>query len=161
MLELAEQTDRTFDADLDALVAPPPGWIADPLKKSDRHAHRVWLSPTRDTAYGVIHFTLPWPVGPDMALWGFLNEMKKSEGESKLLSKEQDKSLPGLRFVAEGGLYTVRGNMTVRGWEGWTVYAGTSRKREVRADELEMAQTARDHTAVGPPRGSGASAGDQ
>ena len=44
----------------------PDGWTAEPLKKSGRHSHQIWLSPTGETAYGVIHFSLPLPVGPEL-----------------------------------------------------------------------------------------------
>src|SRR5581483_935550 len=65
---------------VDAYAAVPAGWHADPLKVSATHKHQVWLSPTGHTAYGIIHFTLPLPVGHDLALWGFLENMKRSEG---------------------------------------------------------------------------------
>src|ERR1700733_14023629 len=51
-----------------AVCDPPVGWAAEPLKSSSHHAHQVWLSPSGATAYGVIHFGLPWPVGDALAL---------------------------------------------------------------------------------------------
>src|SRR4051812_33331385 len=71
--------------DADALV--PVGWRAEPLKSSATHAHQVWLSPSGHTAYGIIRFKLPLPVGHDLALFGFLQNMKLSEGEATLISK--------------------------------------------------------------------------
>ena len=138
---------------VEAVVAPPVGWKPDPLKASDRHNHQVWISPSGNTAYGVIRFKMPLPVGAELALrHGFLPEMKRSEGEARLLSSERDPSLPGVRFVAEGGLYRLRTNMITRGWRGWAVYAGTIRKAEIVPDELALAELAREHTIVGLKR---------
>ena len=138
-------------AAVEAVCVPPAGWRAEPLKKSSSHSHQVWLSPTGDTAYGVIRFSMPLPVGEDLALVGFLNQMKSHEGEANLLSKERDPNLPGLRFVAEGGLYTIRTNLIVSGWGGWAIYAGTLRKHPVRPEELDLAEAARESTRVGLP----------
>ena len=104
------------------------------------HAHQVWISPSGHTAYGIIHFTLPVPISPDVALWGFLQNMKQREGEANLLSKQWDSNLSQLRFVVEGGLYTVRCNLFLRGLQGWSVYAGTLRKEKIEADELAQAE---------------------
>lgn len=135
---------------IEAEVMPPAGWRADPLKSSDKHAHQVWISPSGNTAFGVIRFKLPLPVGPDLALrFGFLPEMKKAEGEARLLSSRSDPDLPGLRFVAEGGLYRLRASMITRGWRGWAIYAGTLRDQPVMPGELALAELARDSTAVG------------
>jgi hypothetical protein len=136
---------------LRAIVTPPLGWKPEPLKISATHRHQVWLSPTGDTAYGVICFDLPLPIGVDLALWGFLTEMKKSEGEANLLLKRKDQALPGLRFVAEGGRYTIRCKLQVDGFHGWVVYAGTLRSRPVNLIELKTAELARDKTQVGAP----------
>ena len=48
--------------DIEAVVVPPLGWSPDEIKESSRHAHQVWVSPSGKTAYGVIHFSLPFPV---------------------------------------------------------------------------------------------------
>lgn len=133
--------------ELDATVLPPRGWRADPIKTSARHTHQTWISPTGETAYGVIRFTLPLPVGEDVALWGFLSEMKKSEGEAVLLSK--NRAGGRLRFVAEGGRYRINGILVTRGFRGWTVYAGTVRSAPVAVDDLELAVQARENTALG------------
>ena len=82
-------------------------------------------------------------VGPDLVLWGFMNEMKRVEGEGKLLAKEDDDSLPGLRFVAEGGRYRVRTNLITSGRTAWAIYAGTLREAPVDDDELYLAERAR------------------
>ena len=90
---------------------------------------RSGSAPPRATAYGVIYFKMPLPVGRDLALSGFLNQMKKTEGDVVLLSRRDDASLPGIRFEAEGGIYNIRANLIVNGWEGWSVYVGTRRSK--------------------------------
>jgi len=139
----------TLFAPVKALVEVPTGWTADPLKTNSRHVHEAWLSHSRNTAYGVILMYLPWPAGPDLTLWGFLNHMRESEGSARLLSKEWDDKLPGYRFVAEGGTYKIRVNLIVRGNAAWAVYAGTRLDQPVAKNELELAEKARDDTRVG------------
>lgn len=140
---------------VEAVVSPPAGWRAEPLKASDRHNHQLWISPSGNTAFGVIRFKLPLPVGPDMVLrHGFLPEMRRTEGEAKLISSQRDPDLPGLRFVAEGGKYRLRTNLMTRGWKGWAIYAGTLRAHEIVPDELALAEVAREHTTIGLPRRS-------
>jgi hypothetical protein len=135
---------------VEALVVPPVGWTAQPLKHSNRHDHQIWLSPSGSTSYGVIRFKLPLPLSPETVLQkGFLPEMRRTEGEATLLSSERDPTLPGLRFVAEGGKHIVRTNLTTRGFKGWAVYAGTLRDRPEVPDELAIAELAREQTAVG------------
>jgi hypothetical protein len=139
--------------DLDAWCAPPLGWCAEPLKESDRHTHQLWISPTGDTAYGVIRIRLPLPVGPRLVLWKFMEEMRRSEGEGELLSRHDDAELPGIRFVAEGGKYKVRTNILSRGFTAWAVYAGTLRARPENLEELDLAIAAREQTITGLSRG--------
>lgn len=139
-----------FISALQASCAPPVNWKPDPLKQSATHTHQVWISPGGNTAYGVIYFRLPLPVGHELALWGFLNEMRTTEGEATLLEKRWDPNLGALRFVAAGGQYTVRTNLFVRGFTGWAVYAGTLRAFPVNQNELDLAERARQNTVVGP-----------
>ena len=87
----------------------------------------------------------------DLALWGFLNQMRASEGEGRLIEKKWDPNLDGLRFVAEGGQYTVRTNLFVHGFTGWAVYAGTLRAFPVNEAELQSAERARERTVVDLP----------
>jgi len=136
---------------LNARVVPPIGWRADPIKSSGSHQHQVWVSPSGSTAYGVIRFNLPLPVGADLVLWGFLREMRKSEGSAELISKAPDPDLPGLRFIAKGGRYTVRTNLTTRGFTGWAVYAGTLTNQSINQEELAIAEAARERTVVNSP----------
>ncbi len=134
---------------VNAVCVPPVGWKAEPLKKSDEHTHQIWLSPTGKTAYGVIHFTMPLPVSAGFVLPVYMKAMAKSEGEATLISKQADPALPGVRFVAEGGLYRTRTNLMVHGAEGWAVYAGTVRNQPIDDAELALAIEAREHTRVG------------
>jgi hypothetical protein len=146
---IADLSVPKANADVDAYVDPPIGWIAQPLKFTSRHRHQVWESPTGSTAYGVIRFLLPFPVGHDLLQWAFMREMKRTQGEAVLVSKQWDENLDGLRFVAEGGKYRVRVNLFVRGFAGWAVYAGTLRNSPIVPEELDLAERAREHTAVG------------
>jgi hypothetical protein len=136
---------------LKAVVVPPIGWKAEPPKVNDRHYHQVWLSPSKNTAYGVIYFKLPFPVGAGMTLNGFLNEMKKEEGAATLVDRKDDDKLPGVRFEARGNIYDIRGNLVVDGWHGWCVYAGTIVGKPIDAAELKTAVDAREQTRVGLP----------
>jgi hypothetical protein len=143
-----------LNKDVRASVVPPAGWQPEPLKATPKHKHQVWLSPTGDTAYGVIRFELPLPLPVELVLLGFISEMKRDQGEAKLLYSESDKLLSGLRFACEGGRYRLRGNMLVRGAGGWVVYAGTLRARAENPPELAVAELAREQTRVGdnPPQ---------
>ncbi len=136
------------DDELQAMVVPPVGWRADPRKRSARHTHQVWISPSGNTAYGVIRFALPLPVGLDLTLWGFLREMRNRTGEATLLTRADDAALPGLRFEAEGGPYKLRCNLIVDGRRGWAVYAATRRTEPVDEPELTRAANAREQTRV-------------
>jgi hypothetical protein len=146
---IADLSTPVANADVDAYVDPPIGWIPKPLKQTARHRHQIWESPTGSSAYGVIRFLLPFPVGHDLLQWAFMREMKRTQGEATLVSKQWDENLGGLRFLAEGGKYRVRVNLFVRGFAGWAVYAGTLRNEPVREEELDLAERAREHTAVG------------
>jgi hypothetical protein len=134
------------NADVRAVVNPPPHWRTDPLKATTKHKHQVWVSPTGDTAYGVIRFELPLPLPVELVLLGFISEMKRDQGEARLLYSRPDKALPGLRFSCEGGKYRLRGNMIVRGAGGWVVYAGTLIARPENPPELALAESAREQT---------------
>ena len=137
-----------FNSDVSAWVVPPVGWKADPLKATKRHKHQVWLSPTGDTAYGVIRFDLPIPLPVEVVMMGFVSEMRRDQGEAELEYSKPDKALPGLRFLCEGGKYRVRGNMLVRGSGGWVIYAGTLRARAENPPELVTAEQAREQTVT-------------
>jgi hypothetical protein len=157
----AEIRDFTPPKPVEAVQATcvvPAGWKAEPLKKSGQHTHQVWLSPSGNTAYGVIHFSLPLPVGADLVLPFYLKAMKKTEGEAILESKKRDPELPGIRFVAEGGRYRTYTNLITDGFEGWAIYAGTLRDQEIQPAELDLATRAREHTRVGLPANSMADA---
>lgn len=154
-LALSDGLEAAPLAEVQAVCAPPSGWTAEPLKASARHTHQVWISPSGNTAYGVIRMRLPIPVGPDLVLWGFMNEMRRVEGEGKLIAKEDDEHLPGLRFIAEGGRYRVRTNLVTSGRTAWAVYAGTIRGASIDEDELYLAERARESTSPGLPQWTG------
>ena len=137
----------TMDA-LDAVADPPLGWRQETSIVDARHTRVVWISPTGDTAYGIVLIHLPLPEGPDLVLWGFLYEMSTTDQKGELLAKEPAPELPGLRFVANSARYRLRANLSVHGWQAWVVYAGTLISKPVNTPELRMAEQARNHTLV-------------
>ena len=138
---------------VDAWVDPPAGWRLDRSESDIQHAQAVWVSPSGATAYGVIVMYLPFPMGSDLILWGFLNRTRQMDHEAKLLEREDDPKLPGLRFVALAGTYKLRVNLIVHGWRAWAVYAGSLRAMPDSPAELDLAEEAREGTRVGltPP----------
>jgi hypothetical protein len=134
-----------------AMVAPPVGWTAQPLKQSDRHSHQIWLSPTGNTAFGVIRIRLPFPVGPGLVMRKFLEEMRRLEQKSDVLSRAYDEDLPGLRFVAVGAAHKIRVNLITHGFRAWAIYVGSYTDRPDDAAELELAERAREASAPGLP----------
>ena len=148
-----ELSDATGLPELEAVVVPPSGWEPDPLKRSRNHTHQAWISPSGNTAYGVIRINLPLPfIGPETVLPRFISQMRQTEGEARLISKRNDGDLPGVRFVAEGGQYRLRANLVTRGFRAWTVYAGTLRDQPEDSDELRVAEAAREQTRIGTTR---------
>ena len=148
--EMAGLSATVVDPDLQAIVSPPAGWKADPLKVTDRSWHRVWISPTGDTAYGVIFIKLPLPVGSDLALMGFMMEMKKTEGEGKILDKRRDET-GALRYTAENPQHTIFARLFTEGWLCWIAYAGTLTGKPVNVEEVLLAARAREATIIGLP----------
>lgn len=147
-----------FEASVQAFVVPPDDWELDPPKTSDQHTHLVWLSPTGDTAYGVIYIRLPsWaPVFllsaeslHNRVLEGVIDAMADDQGEATLLAKEWDGSNNRMFYQAEGGLYEIDAVLSVRGHSGWTVYAGKLREKPLNEAENAVALAARDATKVG------------
>jgi hypothetical protein len=136
------------DDSLKAVVVPPIGWKPEPPKVDEKHRHQIWLSPSGNTAYGIIYFKLPLPVGLNITLDGIMRQMKATEGEGNLLDRKDDDQLPGIRFTAQGGQYLIRAYLVVDGFHGWMVYAGTKRKFPVNEAELKTATDARDQTRV-------------
>jgi hypothetical protein len=128
------------------------GWRLDRKPQSKPNVrHWVWVSPSGHTALGVMRFALPIPVPHDPVIWVFLSEMRRAEGEARLLGKRWDSDARAVRFEAEGGRYIVRTRFTLRGLRGWMVYAGTLREAPVNEAELREAESARDAARVGPP----------
>lgn len=139
------------DDRLKAIVVPPIGWKPEPAKVSPKHRHQIWISPGGTTAYGVIYFSLPIPVGSNWALDGFLRQMRNTEGTANLINRQDDDRLPGIRFVADGAFYTVHGNLTAAGFHAWVVYAASVRAKPVNSAELKTAEFAREQTRVNLP----------
>jgi hypothetical protein len=145
-------TPLKWNSDVLAQCDPPVGWVAQPLERDCRHTEQLWISPSNDTAYGIGHFNLPLPVGLigiDRVLQGIVDDMASKEKSATVVSRQTDPNLPGLRLEIKGGLYDVRANLIVSGWEGWFVYASTSNDDPTQQKELDLAQLARDHTIVG------------
>jgi hypothetical protein len=135
---------------LRALVAPPNGWKPNPLEAEKDHAHQTWVSPTGNTAYGVIYFGLPLPMPAPWLLGPFLDEMKKREGKADVLGQPyKDDSLPGIRIVVESQQFKMRMNLVVRGFQAWAIYAGTRNNAAEVSTELKLAEMAREQTKVG------------
>src|SRR4051794_2613166 len=96
-------TARVVLRAVEAQVDPPEGWKAQPLRSSARHTHQIWLSPSGSTAYGIIRFDLPLPVGPDIVLWYFMREMRHSHPDAVVIDKRVDPVFDGIYFIADGG----------------------------------------------------------
>ena len=158
--------DGRFDPRVEAFILPPQGWEMDPPKINDVRTHLTWLSPTGDTAYGVVYFDVPMiasfmPGGRflhDKAADGYLEEFGKEVGGATEVAREYDDDLNAMRVTADGGPYRVRNVLRIRGRKGWSVYAGTLLANDVRADELAVAVAAREATRVGLDAEGGADA---
>jgi hypothetical protein len=134
-----------------AIVSPPVGWKLEPHKTTPRSEHDIWISPTGATAYGVLFIRLPLPVGANLTLSKFLEEMKKREGRADLLEKKDDNAIDGIRFVAEGGIHKIHAKLMTRGFRAWVIYAGSKQGTPERPDELETAARSREATIIGLP----------
>lgn len=156
--EVAPLASSRWVEELYTEVRPPVGWVAEEVKGTDGSKHQAWKSPTGATAYGVLnvrHFFMPL-ASNERILREFLNGMKESEGSAELLAKEPAPGLGGvggLRFVAKGGRYTVRGNLASSGRNAWIWYAGTLNETPVNPGELQAAEMAREKTLIAPARG--------
>ncbi len=157
-----------FEPRVEAFVIPPTGWELDTPKIDDDRAHLTWLSPSRDTAYGIVYFPIPagvaWlPKGEffhGQAADRYIEEFKKDTGDAIELSREWDNDLDGMRIVAEGGPYKARSILRVRGKSGWSVYSGTLRDQEVNEKELALSEKAREATQIGRDAEGGADAAE-
>jgi hypothetical protein len=146
-------TVPVFNVSLDAFPMPPIGWRIDRDDKTDRHSHTVWVSPTGQTAYGVLFFRLPFPVGHELALSrGFFPQMRREAGSLNIISQFWDDNIEGIRFEVDAGIYRMRATFFVRGMRGWAVYAGTKREATVVESELKLAEWAREQTVVDPKK---------
>jgi hypothetical protein len=144
---IAPTTQHIAVDELDALCDPPAGWRVERHDQTAQYNQNVWVSPSGYTSYGVVRFKLPLPVGDDLALAGFVSQMRQSEGWARLVRKQRQDG--HLAFIAEGGRYHVDGIIVTSALHGWVVYAGTLQNSPVALDELELAVHARENTALG------------
>jgi hypothetical protein len=147
-----------FDARVEAFVVPPQSWTLDPPKVSSRHVHLAWISPSGDTAYGVIYASIPGYIPVALMPTRLLHqevlervmiEMRRDQGEAVLLDSKWNDRERQMTFEAAGGLYHVDSVLRVRGWSAWTLYVGRLRAREPNRPEIELASRARSRTQVG------------
>ena len=158
-----------FEPRVEAFVVPPNGWELDPPKINDQRAHLTWLSPSGDSAYGVIYFAIPGSVAwlpkneffHNRASDRFIDEFRNDTGDAVELSREWDADADGMRIVAEGGPYKVRSLLRIRGSHGWSVYAGTMRERPVNEEELAVAERAQGATQIARDAEGGADAAEK
>jgi hypothetical protein len=143
---LPADADLQHDPELRVRFRAPAGWCEDPVRVDRNSRQRVWISPTGDTAFGIIRFDLPVPVGHDLALWGFLRTMRRDDGQADLVEKRWDEQRQVLRFVVEGKTYRLRALLHVRSFGGWSVYAGSLRERPENLAEIEQAEQSRERT---------------
>ena len=126
---------------------PPEGWTQKTNSISDRAEHITWLSPSGNTAYGVVFFRLPFPVGHEFAFSrGFVAEVRKREGEPYLIDKHWDDEIGGLRFTVRSPRYQIEAKFFVKGLRGYAVYAGSLADRPVDVNEFLRARAAREST---------------
>jgi hypothetical protein len=141
-------------AELGVVPLPPEGWEADPLKRDDKSVRALWVSPTKATAYGVVSFDLPLPLGPGWTLPGFIAETQRVVGPTRLVSSSKDENSGGVQFAADLPLYKLEGVLWTRGFTGWVTYVSTEKSVPLQEAEYKAATTARDETARegGPSR---------
>ena len=136
-------------AELRAQPVPPANWRPEPTERDKQSVRQVWVSPTRETGYGIVYFSMPLPFGPGLALPGFIGETTKAKGPTTLISRQADPRTGGISFIADLPLYRMHGIIQTRGFSGWVVYATTTRGHPVQDDEFALAVQARDATNVG------------
>jgi hypothetical protein len=156
-LTVGKLTDAVPIGAVDALVSPPVGWQQEETKSTEDHVHFSWKSPSGKTNYGVIYFSIPLPLPASWIYDRYIAAMRQSEGEAKVIAgPANDSSLPGVRFTVETGPYRMRTNLVCKGFHGWSVYAGTLRNQPEVAEELALAERARDKTQLGLPSAAAA-----
>lgn len=129
---------------------PPAGWRKKANTADPRAEHIVWTSPSGNTAFGVIFFHLPWPIGHDLTFrYGVLPEARRREGTAEVLDKHWDPEIEGLRFTIRTPRYTAETKMFVRGTRGWAAYSGFQTTRPVNQEELDQAIHAREDVEFG------------
>lgn len=135
--------------DLRATVRPPAGWAKQPAEASLNSTTQLWLSPGGETAFGVIAFWLPLPVGTDAVVPVYLGEMRRRDGRADVVSRTDDDALGAVRVVADSDTFRTRTTILVRGLRGWAVWAGTLQSRPVNEATLAAAEAARESVRLG------------
>ena len=131
-------------------ASPPPGWRMKVNDSDERAEHVVWTSPSGNTAFGVIFFKLPWPIGHDLTIrYGVLPEARRREGTAEILEKRWDPEIEGMRYTIVTPRYTAATKMFVRGMRGWAAYSGFQTTRPVVQEELDLAIRAREDAEFG------------
>lgn len=148
-LSSAQGTSAQALAELGVAADAPVGWTIRTVSEDARHTHLVWESPSGATAFGVIAFKMPWPVGHEAAFkYGFIASMRRAEGEANVLTKNWTDDRSELRADVEGGKFLVRMRFIVRGVRGWSIYAGTLRSQPINEEELKLAESSRNAASI-------------
>lgn len=135
------------DSELQAICMPPAGWVDKGMKQGDNHVRRTWVDPTNTMGYCVIRASLPLPVGESMVLSAFLAEVRKTQGDARLIEKRS--SGEGLTFVAESPILRYEGRVHCSGFRGWIVFASILNTDSAHPENLKVAEAARDATILG------------
>lgn len=139
-----EQFTLIHRDDLGVQIHLPVGW--NPERHDDREnaITQTWVGPSKRVALGVIHVRLPFPVGHEITLAGFLNRFAKEDGAVTLVEKKWDDNRQCFRFIAHGQRRQIESLLIVRGMDGWVVFAGTLLDKPAPPDELSLARQARE-----------------
>lgn len=149
-LPTTQRSDLVTFKSFSVFASPPAGWTMKANTADPRAEHIVWTGPSGNTAFGVIFFRLPWPIGHDLTVrYGVLPEARRREGTAELLAKQWDPEIEGLRFTIRTPKYTAETKMFVRGTRGWAAYSGFQTTRPVNQEELEQAARAREDAEFG------------
>ena len=147
-----------FEPRVQAFLVPPRGWQPGPVEALEDYTHLTWLSPGGKAAYGAIYLQIPgWvptAIIPVKSLTGrvldeFVSRMRTDQGQADLLSSEWVDDADAMDFSVRGTTYTLQSRLTVRGKRGWVIYRGVLTGEVAPAEEVAVADRARDATAVG------------
>jgi hypothetical protein len=150
MIPATQRSDLHTFSHFSLYASPPEGWTMKDNTGDPRVEHVIWTSPSGNTAFGTIFFTLPFPFGHDITFnYGFLAEARRREGSAEVIEKHWDPEIEGLRFTVKTPRFTVEAKFFVRGKRGWAAYAGTKTTQPVNEAELQQARQAREDAEFG------------